>query len=210
MNKSEQKRQKFKDVLTKYLPAFSIEMVCDLILQHPLNFKIVKPRKRKLGDYRFNGPGERPQITINGNLNPYQFLITTIHELAHAEAFRIYGPKIAPHGKEWQSTYRNLCIPFIKHPELPNEIAGAWQDSLIRVKASSCSDATLSKTLFKYNKNSDAILLEQIPLNGKFYLEGHLFSRGSIRRKRYLCTRVSDGRKYLVSSIAEVKKFEHE
>ena len=41
-------------------------------------------------------------ISINNNLNPYSFLITLTHELAHAFVYRNYKNTRDPHGKKWQ------------------------------------------------------------------------------------------------------------
>ena len=60
----------------KFLPAGFEEIVVDLFLASPVRFKIVPPRKTKLGDFSIGHGMEKPQITINGDLNPYSFLHT--------------------------------------------------------------------------------------------------------------------------------------
>ena len=77
------KRVKYTSVLKKYIPLEYVDMVTDLLLNYRVVFKIVKPRKTKLGDFRAGIREEKHQITVNGDLNKYSFLITTLHEFAH-------------------------------------------------------------------------------------------------------------------------------
>ena len=65
-----------------YIPEKSVSMVQYLIEKHNFTLKIVNQRQTKHGDFR-KLPNGRFQITINNNLNPYQFLLTLIHEIAH-------------------------------------------------------------------------------------------------------------------------------
>lgn len=73
----------------KYLPSFSIEMIEDLIKEIKVNVKVVNSRKTKLGDFRVIN--NQFYITINNDLNQYSFLITLVHELAHAYTFLKYN-----------------------------------------------------------------------------------------------------------------------
>ncbi len=193
-------------ILQKYLPAEFVDNVVDLILKHPLEFSIVRPRSTKLGDFRY-GPGlKRPKITINGNLNSYSFLITTIHELAHYFAHLEYGGRIKAHGKEWQLTYQKLIYPTIESGHLPKDIEDALLKSLVNVKASSCTDLNLMRVLRSYDVNTNEVLyLEDIAENTHFEINGKWFSKGKLRRKRYLCYELSTRKNYLVSAMAEVK-----
>ena len=90
----------FQNILKKYLPKEFVVYVSDLIIHSNVKFKIVAPRSTKLGDFRASSKNDgKPQITINGDLNPYSFLITTLHELAHLKTFHSYGAGVNPHGK---------------------------------------------------------------------------------------------------------------
>lgn len=208
---SESAEDKQKRVLAKYVPEVYVSYLHSLITLYPLNFKIVNPRKTKLGDFRYGKPGVRPAITVNGDLNPYSFLITSLHELAHFFAFKDYGLRIQPHGKEWQKTYRDLMLKTIDLKALPKDIEVALMQSLISVKASSCTDLNLFRVLKKYDHNAnEKLLLEEIARGEVFQLQGKRFSRGELRRKRYLCTELSTNKKYLVSALAEVERVEVE
>jgi predicted SprT family Zn-dependent metalloprotease len=78
-------------------------------------------------------------ITVNGDLNPYSFLITTLHEFAHLHTYLKYGTRVAPHGEEWKNCYRKLLLPIIDSKKLPNDIEKVLMNSLISTKASSCT-----------------------------------------------------------------------
>lgn len=205
------KVQQQQGVLQKYLPEGFVSRIHEMLTEYPLDFKIVRPRKTKLGDYRYDPKRSKPVITVNSNLNPYQFLVTTVHELAHFHSFRIYGHRIKAHGAEWKKTYQQLSMPFIDSGALPKKVESAWLNSLISVKASSCADPELYKVLREFDKDfEDKILLEQLAVGTEFELNGKTFRKGKIRRKRYICTEVRTNKQYLVSPIAEVKLKESE
>ena len=102
------KRAKYNSVLKKYVPLEYVDLVTDLLLKYRVVFKIVKPRKTKLGDFRAGVKNEKHQITVNGDLNKYSFLITTLHEFAHLITYDEYGRNAAPHGKEWKDNFTQL------------------------------------------------------------------------------------------------------
>jgi len=79
-------------------------------------------------------------------------------------------------------------------------------NSLITVKASSCTDLNLYRVLKKYDERDGEItLLEDLPPHSLFLLNGKKFEKGHLRRKRYLCTEVQTKRQFLVSAVAEVE-----
>lgn len=200
------KKKGIKEILVNYLPEGCADYILELMKNHPVKFKIVKPRKTKLGDFRWNPKTNERQITVNGNLPPYSFLITTIHEFAHLIAFENYGNRIKAHGKEWKSTYRNLLIPIIEKGIFPSEIENALRHSLSSMKASSCNDLNLQRALRNYeNEPLDTIPLEEIPKNSTFVLNGRIFLRKELRRTRFLCEEISTGKPYLINRLAQVR-----
>ena len=204
-NKKDLVRQQLKN----FLPEGFESMVADLIFAEPVYFKIVKPRNTKLGDFRAGIQGERPQITVNGNLNIYSFLITTLHEFAHLKTHIKFGSRIKPHGEEWKIEYRKLLLPAIDTRLLPEDVVGALMNSLVKTKASSCSDIDLMRILKRYdNPDSPVVLLESIPKNSVFDLKGKKFLKGELRRNRYLCEEISSKRNYLVHALSEVTPHE--
>ena len=116
-----------------------------------------------------------------------------------------------PHGKEWKHNYVQLMLPFLDNQLLPKDVESALVRSFENVKASSCSDTHLHRVLRNYDKiDSDEILLEQLSKNVIFALQGRVFRKGMLRRTRFLCEDVENGKKYLISALATVKKIEED
>ncbi len=190
----------------KFLPAGFEEIVVDLFLASPVRFKIVPPRKTKLGDFSIGHGMEKPQITINGDLNPYSFLITTLHEFAHLHTYQQYGNRVNPHGEEWKANFRKLLIPIIDSGKLPKDIEISLVNSLVSMKASSCTDIKLSRVLKNYDARKEGFeILEQLPKNTIFVLNGRQFIKGNLRRKKFLCEETISKRMFLINSLAEVQ-----
>lgn len=202
------KKERYQEQLKPYLPNGFEEMVADLLITHAVRFKITTPRSTKLGDYRAPGSGEKHhQISVNGNLNVYNFLITTLHEFAHLRTFERFGWKVKPHGEEWKEEFRKLLWPAIQTNLLPKDIESALMRSLTNLKASSCTDTQLSRVLKSYDKPVDgAITLESLPKNATFVLQGKTFVKGDLRRTRYLCTELPTKRQFLIHALASVEQ----
>jgi SprT protein len=200
------KHQAYQKVLAKYLPEAFVSKITDLVMSQKVRFIIVPPRSTKLGDFRPGNQFRLPQITINGNLNPYSFLITTLHEFAHYFTFEKYSTTVSPHGAEWKYEFKILLQPVIYHSEFPLNIRVALEKSLHNLKASSCSDVQLSRELAKFDQDVEEFqLLETLPFGAQFILQNKVFYKGELRRKRFLCTEIQTKRNYLVSGIAKVK-----
>ena len=199
------KKQQFYHTLSRFAPDFFVEYLVELILNAKVIFKIVPGRSTKLGDFRVRSEGEKPIITVNGNLNKFAFLITTLHELAHLNTFRQYGIRVAPHGMEWKNAFRALLEPVLLSKQLPNDIEKVLWNTFTNTKASSCSDLNLSRVLKKYDKPSDQNSLEEIPVASHFSLNGRAFEKGLLRRSRYLCKELKSGKQYLIHALATVQ-----
>lgn len=201
-----EKQAQLERQLKSYLPEGFETMVAELLLQHPVRFAITAPRSTKLGDYRPPKATEKlHRISVNGNLNRYSFLITTLHEFAHLQTFEQYGHQIKPHGDEWKETYRKLLWPAITTGRLPKSVEAALMRSLSNTKASSCSDTHLSRALREFDVPSDGSrTLEELPKNATFTIQGRLFRKGDLRRTRYLCEELSSKRRFLIHALATV------
>jgi len=205
------KRAKYNSVLKKYVPLEYVDLVTDLLLHHTVVFKIVKPRKTKLGDFRAGIRNEKHQITVNGDLNKYSFLITTLHEFAHLVTYEEYGRNASPHGKEWKNNFTQLLLPIIDKGHLPKPIENALMKSLVNVKASSCTDVNLQRVLITFDERKDNLsTLESLEKNSIFELDGRLFEKGVLRRTRFLCKEQNGKRQFLVNRLAIVKEIKDE
>lgn len=205
------KRAKYNSVLKKYVPLEYVELVTDLLLRHTVVFKIVKPRRTKLGDFRAGTQNEKHQITVNGDLNQYSFLITTLHEFAHLITYDQFGRSVSAHGKEWKENFKTLLVPIIEKGHLPKIIENALVNSLVNLKASSCTDVKLQRVLITFDERKDNLsTLESLDKNSIFELDGRLFEKGVLRRTRFLCKEQNGKRQFLVNRLAMVKEIKNE
>lgn len=204
------KQQRLEKQLRPYLPEGYEPMVAGLLTRYPVRFAITVPRSTKLGDYRPPfGTEKHHRISVNGNLNKYSFLITTLHEFAHLETFTRFGNRVKPHGEEWKQAYRDLLWPAIASGKLPKSIENALMKSLANIKASSCSDTQLSRVLRQFDtKTDDVLALEELPKNATFALQGRHFIKGELRRTRFLCEEIASKRNFLIHALATVNQIE--
>ena len=106
--------------LSKYIPKNAVTLVQEILEEHPLDIKIVKERLTKHGDFK-RTIHNKVQITINNNLNQYQFLLTLIHELAHFVTFK--KNRFSP--KELKLGYsRGVKRPWSVPPKYLSQHAG--------------------------------------------------------------------------------------
>ena len=116
-----------------------------------LNIKVVisSPRKTKLGDFKVKN--QKMVISVNNNLNPYSFLITFTHELAHAFVFRKHKNKVSPHALSWKLTFKSMLLNFLSPEFFPDDVLKVLSKHIINPKASTFSDLELVKVLRKYD-----------------------------------------------------------
>jgi len=203
------KRQHFIDTLQKFVPADFAAYLADCILAAGVQFKIVPGRKTKLGDFRTHPLQRKPIITVNGDLNPYSFLITALHEIAHLDTYRQYGWKVPAHGLEWKNAFRQRLLPLLESRALPPELQRVLEKSFVRLKASSGADVQLSRVLRTFDLTND-VLLETLPANAQFLLNNKRFIKGELRRTRYLCTEIDTKRIFLIHALAAITPLSHE
>lgn len=198
-----------QDLLKRYFPEASVTMVGEVYSQRRFKLHFKRPRNSKLGDFRTprtkNGICT---ITLNYDLNPYQMLITYLHEVAHYDVYQQYGSrKVQPHGTEWQKQFAALLQPFMVVSIFPQNILDALQKHLQHIKASSTADQNLQRVLKQYDKNVTAtVTVESLPDGARFTLKnGLVFKKGEKQRTRYKCYCESNGRWYFVAALAEAQ-----
>lgn len=199
-------RAELENIIKRYVPEGTEAYVVALLAKHKIQLKLNKPRSSKYGDYRSPGrDSKHHRITVNKDLNPYNFLVTFLHEVAHLTAFEKYRHTIDPHGKEWKSEFKIILEPIVHEHQLPEDIQRALKQYMNDPAASSCSDTHLSKVLSKYDKDQK-LLLEQIPLGTIFRLDtGRIFKKGKKLRSWYQCFELPSNKEYKVSGISKVE-----
>lgn len=163
--------------------------------------KIVKSRKTKLGDYRYNRVTETHQISINNDLKGDAFLFTTLHEIAHQHTQIKHGSGIQPHGEEWKNCYRELLLLALRQDAFEN--SHLIIESVNHLKSSSTYNPEIYKTLYS-QKKAHELFLEDLADGMQFKLGGRVFVKVRKNRSRCLCQEISSGKQFTVSSIAAV------
>ena len=186
----------------KYIPENAINLVQSLIEYHSINLKIVNQRQTKHGDFRQLANGKF-QITINNNLNPFQFLLTLIHEIAHHTTFEKYG-RIRPHGKEWKQQFQYLMLPFLNPTIFPDHMLTPLAHYLKNPKASTDSDVKLSLALKENTAENGKNFVFELPTNCTFIFKNKMYRKGKKRKTRIECIQLTTNRLYLFNQNAEV------
>jgi SprT protein len=196
------------DHLQQYLPPDTAGAVLAYLHQYKVHLTITKHRQSILGDYRHRTHHRNHRISVNGSLNPYSFLITLLHELAHLLTFEQHTNRVQGHGREWKIIYGQLLKQFLLHKIFPVDIERELLQSLKNPAASSCAEDGLLRVLRNYdNKESNHRLVEEISLNALFRLnDGRVFQKGEKLRKRFKCKEVATGKLYLFSPVYEVEE----
>ena len=194
-----------QNTLQRYIPEHSIPKVMELLANDKLDFIVKKERKTRHGDYRKLENG-RHLITVNSNLNPYRFLITLIHEIAHFESFKNYGRMIKPHGKEWKLTFQHLMLPFLNPEVFPLELLPLLAKHFRNPKATSDTDHILALALKQFDENSDKTYIFEVPEGTVFKIHnGRQFKKGNKRVKRFECVEIKTGKVYLFNPNVEIE-----
>jgi len=194
--------------LNTYLPDGAFEPVIQLINHYKVHLTVTRERKSVLGDYRHAVLGANHKITVNGNLNKYEFLITLLHELAHLLCFEQYRNRVEAHGKEWKMIYSQLLAQFIQLEIFPEDIRKSLQKTLLNPAATANGEIALLLILRKYNplKKEGVVTLAHVA-DGTLFMEtkGRTFRKIKLRRKRIECVEMATGNVYLFSALTEVK-----
>ncbi len=194
------------EILRKYVPEKSIDYIADFLKKNNVQLKITKSRSRKLGDYSPPlGRLKHHRITINYDLNKYQFLLTFLHEEAHYHIWRKYKNRVAPHGREWQELYRKKAMQFLTEDYFPKEVLPQLF-AFFNQETLEASSSSISRIFKKHTRGEDFLTLEDIPYRSSFQIaDGKKFIKERKLRTYYLCTEIDSGRKYRVHKNAEVQ-----
>ena len=194
--------------LKAYLPEGAFEPVLALIHQYKLHLTVTKARKSVLGDYRHPKMGANHKISINGNLNQYEFLITLLHELGHLLCYEQYRNKVEAHGKEWKYLYGLLLADFIQRDIFPLDIKKSLKKTILNPAATANGETALLLILRKYDvvKKEGMAFVAHLPDGAIFETEkGKRFQKIKKRRIRIECVELTTGHIYSFSGLTEVR-----
>jgi SprT protein len=192
-------------ILQEHVPAEAVEYCFQLWKESPFELKITRSRNTKVGDFTSKGSKSHPRITLNNDLNPYLFLQTYVHEVAHLRVYLKSGNRVDPHGEEWKTTFTDLMIPIMWETIFPEDVLHELRRHMINPKASSFADSKLIEAFRKYDKGaSKFIVLSSLPEGSIFQFQGRYFKKGKLRRTRVICVEMKSKRSYLVPADALV------
>lgn len=198
-------RNAVAEILMNHVPETARAYALQLWEEKPFALKLTRGRQTKVGDFTCKRHGAHPRITLNHDLNPYLFLITYVHEVAHWRVYVQHGHRVDPHGEQWKNAFRDLMIPVMTDNVFPETILGILRRHMENPKASSFADTTLTQALRTFDANHDQQLaLGDIPEGSIFKLQGRYYKKGALRRTRVLCREVQSRRQYLVPADALV------
>ncbi|MEI6241037.1 MAG: hypothetical protein WCR51_11640 [Planctomycetia bacterium] len=192
------------------VPEGTAGRVRELLATRRVVVMLARPRRTKLGDHRPPGRGRtHHRITVNDDLNPYAFLTTLLHEIAHVttwEKLRHRVRRYPPHGREWKREFGTILEPFVDAALLPDDIAAALARFMRNPAAASCSDRGLVLALAKYDRPEPGrARLEDLPPGSVFRVEtGQVFRLGPRLRSRYQCFEEASGQEYRVHGLSRV------
>jgi len=196
------------ELLSKYIPKNSVHLVEEILTNHPIHIKIVNNRVTKHGDFKRLKDGSL-QITINNNLNEYQFLLTLIHEVAHFITYK-QSKRVKPHGIEWKLNFQHLMLPFLQPNIYPEKLLPVLANYLKNPKASTGSDVNLTYALKQYDEMSGKSFIFELAHGSIFTFNNKAFKKGNKRRTRFECIEINSRKRYLFNQNAEVNLLKHD
>ena len=202
------------NVFSTHLPPKAVDYCQHLWQQYGFHLHIAKPRRTRLGDFRVL-PGRQTKITVNANLNPYAFLITYVHEVAHADVYAQYGMQrknspLKPHGKAWQLAFQRLMLPLLTETVFPDAILTPLRQYLNRPAATTYASPALMLAIRQFDGDkptgqpANKRLLRDLPEGSVFQLSQKLYVRGTLRRTRIVCKESVTGKSYAILAHALV------
>lgn len=204
---------KATEILKRYMPEAAVAPFTQLLQSMPVHMNISRPRKGKFGDFRPATQHKPARISVNNDMPPGAFLLTAVHEMAHAKVHFDYqgglGNRIKAHGPEWKAAFKTLMQPFLCEAIYPKSHLLLLQDYFIDPAASTARHITLYAALHQQteaSKQNEApkLLLQDIADGKTFVLNGNQYTRLCRLRKYIKCKRVNNGKLYRIHPLAEV------
>jgi len=193
------------------VPEGTARRVRGLLVGRRVVVTLSRPRRTKLGDHRPPARGRtHHRITVNDDLNPYAFLTTLLHEIAHVttwERLRHRVRRYPPHGREWKEEFAAILEPFVEESLLPDDVAAALAAFMQNPAAASCSDRGLVLALARYDRREPGqARVEELPPGCLFRVDsGQVFRLGPRLRSRYQCFELPGGQEYRVHGLSRVE-----
>ncbi len=198
------------DQFVTLVPAVAAAYCQQLHQTYGFIFRVVRPRRTRLGDFRVL-PAGQTQITVNADLNPWSFLITYVHEVAHAHVHRYRRRRTAPHGPAWQQAFQQLMQPLLTEAIFPVAMLEPLRQYLQKPAATTYAHPALMMALRAHEQQSlygvtaTRVLLRDVREGTTFIIGKKKFVRGTLRRTRVVCKELASGKSYAVLAHAWVE-----
>ncbi len=206
-------------MLLAHVPANAVEYVKGLIADHRIKLRITRQRQTKLGDFKPARNGCPHKMSINGNLNKYEFLLVFLHELAHLRVFEQHGHACRPHGKAWKHKYGTYIRDGLERGFFHHRLQAPLMAYSYRVKALGVADMSVARVLRDFDRKEKArtkgiadgwLFLEEIPEGALFKTgNGRMFRKAEKLRTRYACRCEDTRRRFLIHGAARVMLMKH-
>lgn len=191
--------EKIHLILQQHIPAAALAYSHALWKNNPFELKITRTRQSKVGDFTSRKGVKYQRITLNHDLNPYLFLLTYIHEVAHLHVFLLHSDRLDPHGDVWKGVFKQLMRPLLYESVFPTEILHVLRSHMENPKASSFADGDLTKAFRIFDKNADKFAcLSDIPEGSIFRFQRRFFKKGKLKRTRIVCCEIKSKKNYLI------------
>ncbi|MDL5046756.1 hypothetical protein QQ054_12010 [Oscillatoria amoena NRMC-F 0135] len=185
------------NILTCHLPPKAMDYCLYLWRRNPFSLILTRTRHTKVGDFSIGRNGYR--ISINHDLNVYQFLVTYVHEVAHLHVHKKSGRPAEPHGAVWKTEFRQLLEPLLTSEIFPYPVLSCLIAHMRKPGASTFSDTRLTRALRLFDPiTTTRLALDDLKEGSIFQLRGRHFRKGKLRRTRFYCHEITTNRKYLV------------
>ena len=203
-------RKTVTETLAEFFPVEAVDHIASLLKIHGVQLHASKERVSKLGDFRPRKGAGLHRISVNANLNKYEFLLVFLHELSHLMVYQSDGRSVLPHGKEWKAVFGGLIRECTEaqmfHPVLHDQLV----NYSYKVKAAGVADISLAMALRLFDKTDNGqewYYLEEIPEKSLFRVRsGRVFRKGEKIRKRFRCFCPESNLPYLIHSMARVNQ----
>ncbi len=200
--------------LSQYMPQAAVPLFWNILSQMQVQMNISRSRQTKFGDFRPPSLRKPARISVNGDLPAPAFLMTAVHELAHAKVYFEYKNKgfnkIAPHGPEWKMYFKLLMEPFLRPDIFSEPGLSLVKRHMQNPSASSMRDREMFEA-FHYQNNANAqnqeiLRLKDIQNGETFAFRDRHFKRIEPLRVYIKCQSLDDKRLYRIHGSVEVEK----
>jgi SprT protein len=194
-----------RNILLEYIPEKSLETVTAWLDEYPVALTISRKRNSKMGDYRPPAKNACHRISVNGDLHPYAFLVTLVHELAHLVIWEKYKRRARPHGEQWKSQFRAMLQRLWDKQIFEDGVSDIVSDFSSGKISYRMFNLRFEKLIHLMTPGAVESLLGDLPPDAVFSLHnGRRFIKKEKVRTRFRCQDMRNGRIYLISPLAKV------